>query len=47
MGVTGLHLGGALDAGVVPFLLGDGIKVAAAAGLLPATWALVRRVERH
>ncbi|HEY3535150.1 MAG TPA: biotin transporter BioY [Pedococcus sp.] len=47
MGVTGLHLGGALDAGVVPFLLGDAIKVAAAAGLLPATWALVRRVERH
>lgn len=47
MAVTGLHVGGALDAGVVPFLLGDGIKVAAAAGLLPATWALVRRVERR
>ena len=43
---TGMHLGAALDAGVVPFLLGDGIKVLAAAGLLPATWALVRRVER-
>jgi biotin transport system substrate-specific component len=32
--------------GVRPFLLGDTLKVLLAAGLLPATWALVRRTER-
>lgn len=47
MSAAGMDLSAALDAGVVPFLLGDGIKIAAAAGLLPATWALVKRVERH
>ena len=47
MQATGMDLATALDKGVVPFLLGDGLKVLAAAGLLPATWALVRRVERH
>jgi len=47
MGSTGMDLQAGLTAGMTPFLLGDAIKVVAAAGLLPATWALVRRVERH
>lgn len=41
-----LPLGTALAKGVLPFLPGDAIKVALAAGILPATWALVRRFER-
>jgi biotin transport system substrate-specific component len=41
MVVTGMGLDRALLAGVVPFLIGDAIKVALAAGLLPATWKLV------
>ncbi|WP_440899974.1 biotin transporter BioY [Actinosynnema sp.] len=43
MAATGMGLGAALAAGVVPFLVGDAIKTALAAGLLPATWALVNR----
>jgi biotin transport system substrate-specific component len=31
---------------VTPFLLGDALKVALAAGLLPASWALVRRIRK-
>ena len=46
MNATGMDFATALDKGVVPFLLGDGIKVLAAAGLFPAAWALVKRVER-
>ena len=40
-----LHVGLAqgLALGVTPFLLGDAIKVALAAGLLPTTWRLIRR----
>jgi biotin transport system substrate-specific component len=38
---TGMDLGKALLLGVVPFLLGDALKIALAAGLLPATWKLV------
>lgn len=38
---TGYSLPKALAAGVVPFLIGDAIKIALAAGLLPATWKLV------
>ena len=41
MVVTGMGLVAALLAGVVPFLIGDAIKVDLAAGLLPATWKLV------
>ena len=41
MAATGMGLVAALLAGVVPFLIGDAIKVALAAGLLPATWKLV------
>ena len=33
----------ALSKGLVPFLVGDALKIAIAAALLPATWALVRR----
>ena len=46
MAATGMDLRAALLAGVAPFLLGDAIKVALAAGLLPGTWALVRRIQR-
>lgn len=33
----------ALSLGVVPFLLGDALKIALAAGLLPGTWRLLSR----
>lgn len=46
MAATGMDLRAALLAGVAPFLLGDAIKVALAAGLLPGTWALVRRIHQ-
>ena len=36
-------LGDAVARGMRPFLLGDALKVALAAGLLPAAWTLVRR----
>lgn len=36
-------LSNAIALGVRPFLLGDALKVLAAAGLLPATWSLLRR----
>jgi biotin transport system substrate-specific component len=36
-----LSLGKALLVGVVPFLIGDALKIAVAAGLLPASWKLV------
>lgn len=38
---TGMSPGRALLLGVVPFLIGDAVKIALAAGLLPATWKLV------
>ena len=42
-GVAGkpMSLGTALAVGVLPFLIGDAIKILAAAGLLPATWKLI------
>jgi len=40
---TGMSLGKALMLGVVPFLIGDAIKIVVAAGLLPATWKLLSR----
>ncbi|GAA4729941.1 biotin transporter BioY [Pedococcus ginsenosidimutans] len=45
MASTGMDLSTGLAKGVVPFLVGDAIKIAVAAGLLPATWKLVQRVE--
>ena len=38
---TGMGLLQAIALGVLPFLIGDAIKIAAAAGLLPAAWKLV------
>ncbi|MFC7624567.1 biotin transporter BioY [Microlunatus sp. GCM10028923] len=46
MAFLGADLGKALTLGVAPFLIGDVIKIVLAAGLLPATWALVRRSGR-
>ena len=42
---TGMDLATAFSKGVVPFLLGDGLKVALAAGLLPAAWRVVKAIE--
>jgi len=43
MAATGMGLAKALAVGVLPFLLGDALKIALAAGVLPGAWALVRR----
>ncbi|GGM41150.1 biotin biosynthesis protein BioY [Longimycelium tulufanense] len=43
MAVTGFDLANALARGVLPFLLGDALKIALAVGLLPGAWSLVRR----
>jgi biotin transport system substrate-specific component len=47
MAATGMDLSTGLAKGVVPFLLGDAIKIAVAAGLLPAAWKVVQRVEQR
>jgi biotin transport system substrate-specific component len=39
--IAGMSLPKALALGVLPFLIGDAIKILLAAGLLPATWKLV------
>jgi biotin transport system substrate-specific component len=39
----GVDLPTALELGAWPFLIGDSLKIALAAGLLPAAWWLVRR----
>ncbi|WP_410666272.1 biotin transporter BioY [Amycolatopsis sp. lyj-84] len=41
---VGLSAG--LAKGVVPFLIGDALKIAVAAALLPGTWALVSRFRK-
>ena len=43
MAYAGISLLQALALGVLPFLIGDAIKIIVAAGLLPATWKLVNR----
>jgi biotin transport system substrate-specific component len=43
MAFAGFDLATAITLGVVPFLVGDAIKVVLAAGLLPAAWKLVGR----
>ncbi|MEU6314204.1 biotin transporter BioY [Streptomyces sp. NPDC047014] len=43
MAATGMSLGAALTAGVVPFLIGDALKAALAMGALPAAWKLLGR----
>ncbi|TCO62557.1 biotin transporter BioY [Actinocrispum wychmicini] len=45
MASTGSGLATALDHGVVPFLIGDGIKILLAAGVLPGAWALANRLR--
>ena len=40
---TGMPLFVALEAGLWPFVIGDALKIALAAGLLPLTWRLVGR----
>jgi biotin transport system substrate-specific component len=44
--VAGFGPGEALAKGLVPFLVGDGIKIGLAAGLLPTAWRLVGRSRR-
>lgn len=44
--VTGAGLSTAIGWGLTPFLIGDLLKVALAAGLFPAAWALVRKFDR-
>ena len=39
----GLDLPSTLSAGLYPFLIGDALKAALAAGLLPLVWRLIRR----
>ncbi|MGC5014728.1 biotin transporter BioY [Streptosporangium sp. DT93] len=41
--VTQMDLVTGLAEGVLPFLIGDALKIAVAAGLLPAAWRLARR----
>lgn len=45
--VFGMGWDGALTKGVVPFLVGDVIKLALAAGLLPVAWLAVDRATRR
>jgi biotin transport system substrate-specific component len=43
---TGIGIQRALVLGLYPFVLGDVLKLLAAAALLPAGWRLTRRAER-
>ncbi|MCW5697167.1 MAG: biotin transporter BioY [Bauldia sp.] len=45
-GGTGIGVAAAWKNGVEPFLLGDALKIALAACLIPAGWALLRRRDR-
>ncbi|RII19483.1 Biotin transporter BioY2 [Streptomyces sp. YIM 130001] len=40
---TGMSLGAAVAAGLVPFLIGDALKAALAMGALPTAWKLIGR----
>lgn len=44
--VTNHDMAWAVQKGVLPFLVGDGLKALLAAGLLPLAWAAVRRFSR-
>jgi biotin transport system substrate-specific component len=46
MFVQGVGLHDGITMGVLPFLLGDAIKIAVAAAVLPAAWLVVRRVRK-
>jgi biotin transport system substrate-specific component len=43
MGFAGIDLPTALTLGVLPFLIGDAVKIAAMSALLPGTWRLLDR----
>ncbi|WP_199432773.1 biotin transporter BioY [Qaidamihabitans albus] len=43
MAAASFDVATALGKGVLPFVLGDALKIALAAALLPASWALARR----
>lgn len=43
----GVTLARALELGAIPFLVGDGLKIALAAGLLPAAWRLAGDRDRR
>ena len=45
IGSVGLSLSVAVAAGLTPFLVGDLVKIALAAGLLPLTWRGLRRAH--
>jgi biotin transport system substrate-specific component len=45
MYVVGLPLQQGLELGLYPFVIGDMLKLLAAAGLLPAAWALMKRLH--
>ena len=45
MAATGMGLAKAMTVGVLPFLIGDAVKIALAAGVLPTAWALVKRLK--
>lgn len=44
--ITGANWATAFEWGLYPFLIGDAIKIALAAGLLPAAWAGLKRLDR-
>lgn len=46
MAAEGLDLMTGLRSGVIPFLIGDGLKILLAAGLLPAAWMLAGDGDR-
>ncbi|AUI61284.1 biotin transporter BioY [Amycolatopsis sp. BJA-103] len=46
MASLNVGLSAGLAKGVVPFLIGDALKIAVAAALLPGTWALVSRFRK-
>lgn len=45
MAAASFELTTGLAKGIAPFLIGDAVKIAIAAGLLPATWAIVRKIR--
>ncbi len=47
MASTGFGLDTALEKGVVPFLIGDALKIVVAAALLPGAWALVSKFRKE
>jgi biotin transport system substrate-specific component len=46
-GALNVPLAESLELGLYPFVIGDTLKLLAAAALLPAAWSLVRRVRPH